>query len=480
MKARKQTILIIFSFACLPILLAMILCVFAFALPAQYSDTFLGEMKYKMARLEETDGKRIIVIGGSSVAFGQDSALMEKYLPEYSVVNFGLYGDLGTKLMLDIAEDSIRSDDIVIVAPETDSQTLSMFFSGDTFWQAADGNFELLSHIKSENIGSVIGSMPEFSAKKAGYAINGSPDPDDIYRRGSFNDYGDIESGLRPFNIMRNGFDVTRPVSFDSDIVSDEFIDYLNDFALTVKKRGASVYYRMCPVNDRAVTGDYTIDGFYDYLDERLNFDILGDPNNSIIGWKYFYDSNFHLNDSGVVLNTRQLIRDIKVILTDSSPTDIAVPAAPDSPITEVTGDNSDADMFTYSNENGSYVITGLTEAGLLRKELIIPAKYNGVLVTGFTQTAFANATNLNRLTLQENITMIYDRSFEGCTALTQLVLLHDAPNKCMVGNDLFGNAMFNVYVPAELVNRYRVNYFWAQYGARIRPIQKETAYAYS
>ena len=39
------------------------------------------------------------------------------------------------------------------------------------------------------------------------------------------------------------------------------------------------------------------------------------------------------------------------------------------------------------------------------------------------------------------------------------------------MGNDLFGTANFDICVPAELVNRYRVNYFWAQYGSRIRAI---------
>lgn len=471
MKTRTKTILIILSFVCLPLVLAAVLCVFTFGLPAQYSETFLGEMKYKLERLENASGKRIIIVGGSSVAFGQDSALIEANLAGYAVVNFGLYGDLGTKIMLDLAEDGVRKDDIVIISPELNEQTLSLFFSGETFWQAADGNYGILPHVRRENIGSVIAEMPEFAAKKVGYAVNGAPDPDDIYRRSSFNEYGDIKSGLRPHNAMRRGFDITRPVTFDPAILSDEFIDYLNKFASSVKKRGAEVYYRICPVNDRALSGEYTADGFYDYLDERLDFEILGNPNESVIGWKYFYDSNFHLNDSGVILNTRNIIRDIKVALTDSSPTHISIPTAPEPPDSVISGDNGDAGMFTYSAETGGYIITGLTPEGLSKSALIVPAEYGGLPVTGFTQTAFAGAGNLTRLTLQENITAIYDRSFEGCASLSELVLLHDAPNKCTAGNDLFGTATFDICVPAELVNRYRVNYFWAQYGSRIRAI---------
>lgn len=425
-------------------------------------------MKYKMSRLEETDGKRIIVIGGSSVAFGQDSELMESYLDGYSVVNFGLYGDLGTKLMLDLAEDNIRKDDIVIVSPEIDKQTLSLFFSGNTFWQAADGNFSMLSYVKHDNLGSIIGNFPLFAAKKAFYFRNGSPDPTDIYCRDSFNDHGDIKSGLRAYNAMNNGFDANHLVAFSPSIVSDDFIDYLNAFATKVQRSGASVYYRMCPVNSRAVTGEHTIDDFYDYLDEKLSFDILGNPNNSIIDWKYFYDSNFHLNDSGVILNTRNLIRDVKIILADTSPTDIVVSDAPIPPISDFIGDNSDAEMFTYTLEHDSYIINGLSDEGKLRDKLILPTHYNGLPVTDYTKSAFDGASKLTELTLQENISTIYDRSFEECINLTKLILLHTAPNHCIVGNDLFGTAKFNVYVPSDLLHNYRVNYFWAQYGDRI------------
>lgn len=468
MKTRKQSNFIFHAFACLPLLLITILCFFAFCLPTQYGNTYLGEMKYKLSRLEETDGKRIVIIGGSSVAFGQDSALMESYLEGYSVVNFGLYGDLGTKLMLDLAEDSIKEGDIVIVAPELDKQTLSLFFSGNTFWQAADGNFGMLSHVKRDDIGNLIGTFPQFAGKKASYFLNGSPNPTDIYRCGSFNEYGDIKSGLRDYNTMNNGFDANHLVSFDPSIVSEDFIDYLNQFATKVQHHGASIYYRMCPVNDRAVNSDHSIDEFYDYLDEKLNFTILGDPNNSIIDWKYFYDSNFHLNDSGVILNTRNLIRDIKIILADTSPTDIVVPNAPIPPISDFVGDNSDATMFTYTLEDDHYIIDGLNAEGKLCTKLILPTHYHDLPVIGFSKSAFDGAVNLTQLTIQENISTIYDHSFDECINLTKLILLHTAPNHCIVGNDLFGKAKFNVYVPSDLLHSYRVNYFWAQYGDKI------------
>ena len=93
-----------------------------FLLPAQYEDTFMGELKYKVRCLEEAPGPRIVLVGGSGVAFGADSALMERELPGYTVVNFGMYAALGTTVMLDLSQELIRPGDIVVLIPEQHAQ----------------------------------------------------------------------------------------------------------------------------------------------------------------------------------------------------------------------------------------------------------------------------------------------------------------------------------------------------------------------
>ena len=59
-----------------------------FFTPAQFEKTFLGEFDDKVDRLRNTDGAKIVVIGGSSAAFGVDAELLEKTLG-MPVVNFG-------------------------------------------------------------------------------------------------------------------------------------------------------------------------------------------------------------------------------------------------------------------------------------------------------------------------------------------------------------------------------------------------------
>ena len=127
----------------LPLIAALSIC---FAIPPQYSETYLGELAAKYERLKDTDGAKIILIGGSNLAFGVDSATIEEYM-NMPVVNFGLYATLGTKLMLDLSKANIDKGDIIVVCPEMDPQTLSLYFNAEAAWQAADSDYSMLLHV---------------------------------------------------------------------------------------------------------------------------------------------------------------------------------------------------------------------------------------------------------------------------------------------------------------------------------------------
>ena len=77
---KKKGLIISLSVSMSVVLLAypLTIGINAFVLPSVYGDTFLGEMKEKIKLLKETDGKRIVLIGGSSVPFGVKSSLIEE------------------------------------------------------------------------------------------------------------------------------------------------------------------------------------------------------------------------------------------------------------------------------------------------------------------------------------------------------------------------------------------------------------------
>ena len=405
-----------------------------FGLPVQFGDTFMGELKSKYERLKETSGKRIVLVGGSGVAFDCDSALMDDFFPSYEIVNFGMYAGLGTKAVMDLSENYIHEGDIVILSPEQSEQTFSDYFNGEYMWQAADGAFGMLRDLKSENFEAMLGNFPRFALEKLNYVMKGQkPQTDSIYQKKSFNTYGDIELDTCRENILPNGYDVNQKVRFTEDVVQPEFMDYMNDWAKDLKKR-AVVWYRYCPVNKLSVEDMDDLAAYDVFLRQKLDFPVIGNPENSLMEAEWFFDTNFHLNQPGKEVNTVQLIRDMKAILGDDRAVTVELPEKPHRTWGDVSAETriwTAKDSETYQGE----------------ETIVIP----------------------------ENVTQIEDYAFSNCAGLKQIVLEQKDPSKCIVGQHLLDGTGAEILVPQMSVDSYKRNYFWSVYAGRIG---KVTAHA--
>ena len=406
-----------------------------FGLPVQFGDTFMGELKSKYERLKETPGKRIVLVGGSGVAFDCDSALMDDFFPSYEIVNFGMYAGLGTKAVMDLSENYIHEGDIVILSPEQSEQTFSDYFNGEYMWQAADGAFGMLRDLKSENFEAMLGNFPRFALEKLNYVMKGQkPQTDSIYQKKSFNTYGDIELDTCRENILPNGYDVNQKVRFTEDVVQPEFMDYMNDWAKRLEKKGAVVWYRYCPVNKLSVEDMDDLAAYDVFLRQKLDFPVIGNPENSLMEAEWFFDTNFHLNQPGKEVNTVQLIRDMKAMLGDDRAVTVELPEKPHRTWGDVSAETSiwtAKDSETYQGE----------------ETIVIP----------------------------ENVTQIEDYAFSNCAGLKQIVLEQKDPSKCIVGQHLLDGTGAEILVPQMSVDSYKRNYFWSVYAGRIG---KVTAHA--
>ena len=399
-----------------------------FGLPVQFGDTFMGELKSKYERLKETSGKRIVLVGGSGVAFDCDSALMDDFFPSYEIVNFGMYAGLGTKAVMDLSENYIHEGDIVILSPEQSEQTFSDYFNGEYMWQAADGAFGMLRDLKSENFEAMLGNFPRFALEKLNYVMKGQkPQTDSTYQKKSFNTYGDIELDTCRENILPNGYDVNQKVRFTEDVVQPEFMDYMNDWAKRLEKKGAVVWYRYCPVNKLSVEDMDDLAVYDVFLRQKLDFPVIGNPENSLMEAEWFFDTNFHLNQPGKEVNTVQLIRDMKAMLGDDRAVTVELPEKPHRTWGDVSAETriwTAKDSETYQGE----------------ETIVIP----------------------------ENVTQIEDYAFSNCAGLKQIVLEQKDPSKCIVGQHLLDGTGAEILVPQMSVDSYKRNYFWSVYAGRI------------
>ena len=447
----------------------LILAVWGFALPAQYGATFVGELPAKRALLAaESDKPRLIIVGGSAAAFGVDSALLAQELPDYQPVNFGLYAALGTRVMLDLSIDELRPGDLVLVMPEQQRQALSDTVGVETLWQAVDGDFSALACLPARDFGAMLGAFPRFAGSKFRYFLTGAPDPDGVYRRDAFNAAGDVVNPLCSANILPDGCDTTMPISFDTSILSADFCATLNDYTAKAEAVGATVYYHFPPMNAAAVERGADIDAYADYLQSQITAPLAGDPHACVLDAGWFYDTNFHLNASGKTVFTRQLIRDVKAMLGDTSPTEIALPAMPE-PAAETAftgGDNSDAVYFTLTDG----VLT-VNDAGREQRTLTVPAEVDGQPVTQLSAATFVGCDNLQEVTIQRNITALPDGLFAACPALRAVHLTEPDPARLAVGQGLLDGAPQGcaITVPDGSYTDYCLNYSWSAYAASIQ-----------
>ena len=457
--------------------------VVALALSPVYDDTFVGELGEKYGRLNSLEGEKIVVVGGSSVAFGLDSAALEREVG-MPVVNFGLYANLGTKLMLDLSRSGIGEGDIIVLAPEMNDQTLSLYFNSETTMQALDGNFGMLAAIDSENYESLIGASWGFAADKIVYTLSGkAPENTGAYSKEWFNEYGD-NTFDRPYNVMST---VSKTITLDYKYNADdgavseyeEFIDYVNEYVKFCTGRGATVYFSFPPMNAAAMT-DYNtaenIDAFYDDLASALHCRVISNVNDYIMDEGYFFDSEFHLNNAGVNIRTAKLANDLKRELDMTAKTDIELPPPPGyKPVDFVGGSSVNLYLELESTVNGAgqpvLYIVGLNEEGMKQVSITIPNNVDGVPVVGIRAGAFAGS-ELRSLVISENIQTIASSAFAHAENLVAVYIPTEFPVLIEVPNGMNENGLatkdanpaLKIYVPKGSLFNYVSDYFWGDY----------------
>ena len=470
---KKSKLILITVLICI-LLPLIILLGTGFVLPAQFNETYMGELAEKTDRLYSIKEEKVVIIGGSSVPFGVNTTLLEEMIGK-PVVNYGLYGSIGTKAMLDLSRGAINKGDVIIIAPETDPQTYSLYYGADSMWQSCDGNMWLLFKTGADNATAMFGSYWKFCSLKMKYIFKGEkPKTTDVYAKSSFDEYGYIIYD-RPYNMMEERFDPTCIIDINKEIISEDFIDYLNEYIEFAEKKGAKVYISFSPMNEDALNPETTLEDleeFVGYLSDNLKCEIISDMNNYIYRSGYFYDSNFHMNNAGAIMHTSNLAHDIASALGIELLKEVEIPGEPEVPEIidpKVYEYDENEVYFTFRETANGYIITGVTDAGKDKTVLTIPLAYNKKRVYSMDAGIFSGCSNLKEIYVTENISYIVDGTFEGADNLEKIHILNEDPDSVTV-NNLSGDLVKGMskkakfYINKSAYSLFATNYFWGVY----------------
>ncbi len=471
MSSRKLLIKLISYILCVVIVAAIPFAgiyVYAINRPDVYKESFYAALPMKYDRLHDVKEKKIVVIGGSSVAFGIDSKLVEQELG-MPCVNFGLYAAFGLKPMLDLSEKAVGEGDIIIIAPELSTQTYSDYIGYDYLLQACEHRSDMVFDLGGKYMMGFWSKFPGYIENANKLIKHGGLQVEGVYAASSFDEYGDIIYE-RSANIMEGMYSADNLPEISEALISDEFIDMINDYSKKAENKGAKVYFGFCPVNELSAANISEADkaAFISKLDESLDVEIIASLDDHIFDAGYFYDSNFHTNDAGTILNTVLLINDIKRVTMDSmTVTNIDIPKAPNG-----ADDNEILSLgtwggFNYVVTSSGVTITGLSQEGLTFERLEIPSQIDNYVVIKIDSNAFANC-KAREIVFPETIKVLSSGIFSGANDLTKVIL--ESRTLPGVGNGLLdgANGDVKIYVPKDSYSVYVTDYFWGAYADRM------------
>lgn len=470
--------------ACICVLLLLlpgILLGTALSLPDLYQDSYYAELPAMADYLHQAEGNRLILIGGSSVAFGVDTALLESLLREhgldYTVCPFGYYAAIGTSAMLSLAQGKLRAGDVVVLAVEPVSEALSSYFGATAFLKAAEGRADLLLGLNGSQRANVIGNAIPYLQEKVGIVRSGNlPHAEGVYARASFDARCNMVYA-RPGNTMALGYDTTSPIDLRSVTISADFSEQVSAFCETARQRGAQVLLSFSPMNRSALTdaSDDAFLAFYKRMRAAFPSRVISDPRRYVLDSGWFYDSNFHLNSAGAAYRTMLLAEDLLAEFGCYQPLDAELPTMP-APVAQAAAWAEDTGDFVFAETAGgqAYCITGLTEQGKAKDTLMLPASYQGKPVIALDANALAGADALEELHVPESIASLPDGVLLPCKSLKRLVLAHETAPCGITEHSLDGAEDVQILVPYAAYTYYRDGYGceanrWQEYLGQIR-----------
>jgi hypothetical protein len=287
-------------------------------------DNYLAAVLDKDRLLRNTPSPKIMLVGGSNLAFGVDSRALQDSLGLH-VANVGLYAKLGLRYMLAQAKPYIHRGDVVLIVPEYD-QFYGNFSEGDQTLNTA------LLYAPSDRIGDFVRSYSVIDvvlrprverarrsfrqalAEAFGMGENYfPPDTNPVYNRRSFNEYGDAVShlqrrGMNPDSIFVKPLPPAK--TFNKRTITD-----LNSVADVARSRGAHAYYLFPSYIDRSYRINVaSIDTLQGILRNQMRIPILGSPRDFVYPAKLFFDTRYHLTAEGRQLRTKEMIRILREV----------------------------------------------------------------------------------------------------------------------------------------------------------------------
>lgn len=264
----------------------------------------------KQQRLVNTPAPRLIFVGGSGVALGLDSELIETQV-QRPVLNMGVNAGFGLHYMLAQVKPWVKPGDTILIVPEYEHFYGDLLEGDQNLLWALRIQPEMFWRLSWRQLLHVLPEFPIFIQQRVQEIVRAKPDP--IYNRSAFTVRGDFVShlDLPSTPLALSAID-------SSQSLNRTALQLLRDFRREVERQGAQVYL-IYP----AIAESFWTFGKNRQVIETLNSTILQQnvmqpltaPADMVWPDTMFFDTVYHLTRQGRQLRSELLAERLAALL---------------------------------------------------------------------------------------------------------------------------------------------------------------------
>ncbi len=275
---------------------------------------YLAATVDKHERLSKTQGPRLILVGGSNLAFGTDAPELERALGR-RVVNMGLAAGLGIEFMLNEVRSELRRGDTVLLSLEYDRfsggynplnlrqileyRPVSVRYLEFHQWNRVllRGGWTMVGGIGRRALG--------WQTPSSGDAVESA-----AYTRSGFNRWGDLVVHHSMAATFGGGAASAQRAQHPDWVPTGRAQDALRSFGELCGRTGVAFFYS-CPPQPLEIleSNRATVEAILKALEQVPHLRILDRPEDQVYEDQEFFDTGYHLTEEGARLRTGKIIR---------------------------------------------------------------------------------------------------------------------------------------------------------------------------
>lgn len=274
----------------------IVLIVIDYAIPKVFPLTskdnyLLGFENFRNTANKTIGQKRIILVGGSSLAWGVSSEVLTKNLGTITL-NSGIHAGVGYRnFFRNIADVLDKEHDLIVISPEYD------IVSESNDLGRSDEFCFISIYVREKYPLDCVGYSTSSFAQIASILIRNKSN--EQYFKSGFNRFGDYVYRIKGMSMMGKMDNIDLCSGWKIEDLSDKYIPFINSLI----SEGYKIVYIPNFIPTEACREIDKINEFH-----RLMFESYGiqsfEKSQLLFDEHYFYNTSYHLTEEGVVLKT--------------------------------------------------------------------------------------------------------------------------------------------------------------------------------